>query len=196
MTFLKTLRLAVCALVLPVVVLGSTIAQDGAVLLFQQNYNEAVSFSSTDARLLRDFYVVIANSPKSNTAGNDVIVAPLQTPSLNRSFSGSFIVDATAPARFAAASDTTGFDGRIAADTLRLYVGRSASANAPVRPETDARDSAVELVNSRFPGSSLAFVRFDVKQWEVSESVVSYDIDISFWGRPAPERKTVVAMDG
>ena len=196
MTFLKTLKLAVCALALPVVMLSSTIAQGGAVLLYQQNYSEAISFSSTDATLLRGFYIVIANSPKSDGASNDIIIAPLETPSLSGSFSGSFIVNATAPARSAAASDVAGFDGRIAADTLRLYVGRSNSDSASLVDQFGSRDAALELVDSRFPGSNLAFVRFDVNQWEVSDSVVSYDIDISFWGQPAPEVKTVVAMDG
>jgi len=195
MKFLNTLRLAVCALAIPVAMLGSTVAKDGAILLYQQNYNEAVSFSSADGPLLRDFYVVIANSPKSRFSGADggVIVAPFDTPSLSNRFSGSFIIDATAPDRSGFGSRMK-FDGKLAADTLRLYVGRSVAASDTDHRQSRSREAALAIVDSHLPGSTLAFVRFDINQWEVSESVVSYDIDISYWGQPAPGPTTVAAI--
>jgi hypothetical protein len=64
MKILTALVRGVCTLGLPVVLLGSTVAEEGAILLYEQNYSEAVSFSSADAPLLRDFYVVLANSPE------------------------------------------------------------------------------------------------------------------------------------
>lgn len=196
MKILKTLRIAVCALAIPVVLLSSTAARDGAILLYEQNYNEAVSFSSADAQSLRDFYVVIANSPKSkwSGAGGATIVAPFKTQSLSHTFSGSFIVDATAPDRRKTASAVK-FDGKLAADTLRLYVGRAPTDPNDIVHELTAREAALAIVDSRIPGSSLAFVRFDINQWEVSESVVSYDIDISYWGRPAVHPTTTEGVE-
>jgi hypothetical protein len=176
--------------------LSSTVAHDGAILLYQQNYNEAVSFSSADARSLRDFYVVIAGSARStwSGAGGRVIVAPFKTQSLSSKYSGSFVVDTTASERADVAS-TEKFDGKLAADTLRLYVGRAAADRDEAVHELTAREAALAIVDSRLPGSSLSFVRFDINQWEVSDSVVSYDIDISFWGRPAPETTPVAAIE-
>ena len=49
------------------------------------------------------------------------------------------------------------------------------------RREADSRvrEAALALVDSKLPFSTLSFVRFDINEWEVLDSVVSYDIDIS-----------------
>jgi hypothetical protein len=195
MNFLKTFRLGVAAYALPVILLSSTVGQDGAVLLYKQNYSEAVSFSRSDAPLLRDFYVVLANSPKAkwHAISGDVVVAPFQTPSLSGRYSGSFIVDTTAPRQVRAALQPTGFDGKMAADTLRLYVGRSKSRHNNEVDQRPPREAAFALVDSRLPLSALSFVRFDIKEWEVLDSVLSYNIDVSFWGRKHARGKEVTA---
>ncbi len=185
MTFLTTFSRSVCVLTLPVFLIGSTIAQEGAILLYEQNYNEAVSFSSADAPLLRDFYVVIANAPESqwNNAGGDLIVTPFETPPLSGRYSGSFILNTTIPNLSRLWVQPAGFDGKLAADSLRLYVGRSETSDSLEADHSLARETALAIVDSKFPASTLSFVRFDIKQWEVMDSVVSYDIDISFWGK-------------
>ena len=93
MNFLKTFRLGVVALALPIILLSSGVGQGGAVLLYKQNYSEAVSFSKADAPLLRDFYVVLGNQPGKGKSRDKIVIAPVQTPSLSGKFSGSFIVD-------------------------------------------------------------------------------------------------------
>lgn len=185
MKLLTALVRGVCTLGLPVVLLGSTVAQEGAILLYEQNYSEAVSFSSADAPLLRDFYVVIPNSTKTkwSGAGGGVIVTPFKTPSLSERYSGSFIIDTTAPKGSGVTLKPARFDGKLAEDTMRLYVGRSKANGAPEVNEPQERETAMAIVDSKFPISTLSFVRFDIKEWEVLDSVVSYDIDISFWGK-------------
>ncbi len=196
MKFISALFRSACALGLPVVLLGSTVAQEGAVLLYEQNYSEAVSFSSADASLLRDFYVVLPETAKSNWNGaGALIVKPFETPSLSERFSGSFIVDTTAPKQSGVTLKSAGFDGKLAADSLRLYVGRSKTGADPRIDDSRARDAALALVDSKFPISTLSFVRFDIKEWEVLDSVVSYDIDISFWGKRSSERDTTDGLE-
>ncbi len=196
MKFLTTLIRGVCVSALPFVLLGSTVAQEGAILLYEQNYSEAVSFSRSDGPLLRDFYVVLTNSPNSKWSGvgGDVIVAPFETPSLSERFSGSFIVDTTLPKGTAVTVKPTGFDGKMAADSLRLYVGRSKAAGQR-EAGSRVREAALALVDSKLPFSTLSFVRFDIKEWEVLDSVVSYDIDISFWGRPAAKEEAAAGLE-
>lgn len=197
MNFLLTLVRGVCALGLTVVLLGSTVAQEGAVLLYEQNYSEAVSFHSADAPLLRDFYVVLPKMPESNWNGSGgVIVTPFETPSLSERFSGSFIVDTTAPRESGVTLKPVGFDGKLAADTLRLYVGRSKTGTGPKIDDSRSRETALAIVDSKFPLSTLSFVRFDIKEWQVLDSVVSYDIDISFWGKRANETDSTDGLEG
>ena len=197
MKFLTTRVGRVCALALPAVLLGSTVAKEGAILLYEQNYSEAVSFSSADAPLLRDFYVVLANSPETNWSGaGGVIVRPFETPSLSERFSGSFIVDTTAPKESGVTLKPAGFDGKLAADSLRLYVGRSKTGTGPKVDDSRARETALAIVDSKFPISTLSFVRFDIKEWEVLDSVVSYDIDISFWGKRGTGTDTTDGLEG
>ncbi len=199
MNFLKTLRLGVVTMALPVVLISSTVGHDGAILLYEQNYSEAVSFSSTDAHALRDFYVVLAN-PNDNKRGDhdQIMIAPVQTPSLSGKFSGSFIVDTATLNRSRVALQKADFDEKNHADTLRLYVGRSAPTDRPAsHNKLFPREAALAVVDSLLPIRTLSFVRFDVKEWEVLDSVVSYDIDISFWGRPADvEAEEFDAIDG
>ena len=196
MNFLKTFRLGVVALALPIVLLGSGVGQDGAVLLYKQNYSEAVSFSKTDAHSLRDFYVVLGNQPGKNKSRNKIVIAPVQTPSLSGKFSGSFIVDTATLNRSQVALQAADSSDKKHTDTLRLYVGRSAPDDGPVsHKKLFPREAALAIVDSLLPIRTLSFVRFDVKEWEVLDSVVSYDIEISFWGRPAdkaPENEATV----
>ena len=82
-------------------------------------------------------------------------------------------------------------------DALRLYVGRSAPANSPAsHKKMFPREAALAIVDSLLPIRTLSFVRFDVKEWEVLDSVVSYDIEISFWGKPANEQHIGKGLDG
>ena len=198
MKFITTLVRGAFALGLPVVLLGATVAQEGAILLYEQNYSEAVSFSSADAPLLRDFYVVIPGSSETkwSGAGGGVIVTPFETPSLSERYSGSFVIDTTAPRLSGVTLKPTGFDGKLAADTLRLYVGRSQSNNIPQVNDSRERETALAIVDSKFPISTLSFVRFDIKEWEVLDSVVSYDIDISFWGKRGKKPETSEGLEG
>ncbi|UCH46439.1 MAG: hypothetical protein JSU95_09895 [Betaproteobacteria bacterium] len=197
MRFLTTRVGRVCTLGLPVVLFSSTVAQEGAVLLYEQNYSEAVSFSSADAPLLRDFYVVLSNSPETNWSdAGGVIVTPFETPSLSERYSGSFIVDTTVPKQSGVTLKPAGFDGKLAADSLRLYVGRSKTGTGPKVDDSRAREAALAIVDSKFPIRTLSFVRFDIKEWEVLDSVVSYDIDISFWGKRASEPDTADGLEG
>jgi hypothetical protein len=194
MNFLKTFRLGVAALVLPVVLLSSAVGQDGAVLLYKQNYSEAVSFSKTDAPLLRDFYVVLGNQAEKGVSPHKIVITPVQTPSLSGKFSGSFIVDTATLNRSHVALQYADSEQEKHADALRLFVGHSAPADSPAsHNKMFPREAALAIVDSLLPIRTLSFVRFDVKEWEVLDSVVSYDIDISFWGRPAeasPEHVT------
>jgi len=197
MNFLKTLRLGVASLALPVVLISSTVGQDGAILLYEQNYNEAVSFSSTDAHVLRDFYVVLANPNDKDDDRDQLVIAPVPTPSLSGKYSGSFIVDTATLNRSRVALQTAEFNEKNQADTLRLYVGRSAATARPASHNNlFPRETALAIVDSILPIRTLSFVRFDVKEWEVLDSVVSYDIDISFWGKPASEPDASDGLDG
>jgi hypothetical protein len=125
-----------------------------------------------------------------------VIVTPFETPSLSERFTGSFIVDTTAPRQSGVTLKPAGFDGKLAADSLRLYVGRSKTGTGPKIDDSRARETALAIVDSKFPISTLSFVRFDIKEWEVLDSVVSYDIDISFWGKRASEPDVAKGLEG
>jgi len=197
MNFLKTFRLGVVALALPIVLLGSGVGQDGAVLLYKQHYSEAVSFSKTDAHSLRDFYVVLGNQPGKGKSRDKIVIAPVQTPSLSGKFSGSFIVDTATLNRSQVALQTADSSDKKHADALRLYVGRSAPADSPAsHKKMFPREAALAIVDSLLPIRTLSFVRFDVKEWEVLDSVVSYDIEISFWGKPDNEHRASKGLDG
>ena len=197
MNFLKTFRLGVVALALPIILLSSGVGQGGAVLLYKQNYSEAVSFSKADAPLLRDFYVVLGNQPGKGKSRDKIVIAPVQTPSLSGKFSGSFIVDTATLNRSQVALQAADTSDKKHPDALRLYVGRSAPTDNPAsRKKMFPREAALAIVDSLLPIRTLSFVRFDVKEWEVLDSVVSYDIEISFWGRPADDESENVATVG
>ncbi len=195
MKFLMTFRLAICVQVMAVVIVGSTVAQNEAILLYEKNYNQGVGLGNIDAPSFRHFYDVIADSPQWNDASRDVIVAPFETPPLRDGFSGSFIFDAKAPDRSEFASRITDFDEQLDVEGLRLYVGLSAAPNDPAVGTFGSPETTLGILDSRLPGSTLEYLRFDINRWEVSGGVVSYDIDISYWGQPAPSPETVVTMD-
>jgi hypothetical protein len=199
MKFLKALIRGICPLALPVALIGSTIAQEGAVLLHQENFNEVVSLSRTDAGLLRNFYVVLDNLADARLQGarESAVIAPFSTPSLSNYYSGSFIVNTAAPKHTekmlmpAALAE----DKQTKADTLQLYVGRANFENDRAVDDPRAPDVTLSVVGSRLPIDTLSFVRFDIKEWQVLESVVSYDIDISYWGpRSAAEQGVIASL--
>ena len=197
MMLLNGLRLISCVPVLTVAVIGSTVAQEGAVLLHQQNYSETVGLGSGDAALFRQFYVAAANSPQWDHSGSNAVVAPFQTPPLRDGFSGSFILDATAPDRSEFASRIMDTYSQADENKPHLYLGLAASADEPAAAASGFPELTIGMLDAPAAGSTLAFVRFDINEWQVSEGVVSYDIDISYWGKPAaapaPE-KTIMAM--
>ena len=195
MTLLKTLRLAICAQVMAVVLLGSTVAREDPILLYENNYLQGVGLSGTEAPLFRHFYHFTEKSPKRNKPAIETAVAPLETPPLRDGFSGSFIFDATAPDRSAFASRITDFEEQFDVEGLRLFVGLSAAPNISAVGAFGSSETTLGILDSRLPGSTLKFVRFDINKWQVSGGVVSYDIDISYWGRPAPGREAGKSID-
>ncbi len=186
MTLLKTFRLAVCFPVVAVVLFSSTVAPDKTVLLHEKNYHQNVGITSADAPLFRDFYVVIANSQRRTSSSKDVVVAPFETPPLSDGFSGSFIFDANEPSRSEFASRVTHSDRQTEADGLRLYVGLAPAPDDPFVATFDTPETTLGQLDALVPGSTLAFVRFDINEWRISGGVVSYDMNISYWGKPAP----------
>jgi hypothetical protein len=195
MTFLKTFTLAVCVQAMAVVIAGSTVVQDEAVLLYENNYNQGVGLGNTDAPSFRHFYDVVAKSPRRSKTGRDVLVAPFETPPLSDGFSGSFVFDTAAPDRSEFASRITDFVEQFDAEGLRLYVGLSAAPNIPVVSAFGSPETILGIHDSRLPGSTLEFVRFDINKWQVSGGVVSYDINISYWGQPAASPDKVATVD-
>jgi hypothetical protein len=187
MKFLKTIRLAVCVQVLAVAMVGSTVARDEAVLLYETNYNQGIGLRDTDAPMFRHFYNASAKKSKRNNANENIVAAPFETPPLKDGFSGSFVFDMIAPDRSEFAARITDFREQLDAEGLRLYVGISSK---PDDPELDAfgePETSLGILNSRLPGSKLEFIRFDINEWQVSAGVVNYDINISYWGHPAPD---------
>ena len=196
MKFLNTFRLAICVQVLAVAMAGSTVAQEDAVLLYQQNFNQGIAHSETDAPMFRHFYNFDTKVSKRANNGGKIAAVPFETPPLRDGFSGSFVFDTIAPDRSRFAARITDFKEQLDFEGLRLYVGLSAKQN---NPEVDAfgeRESSLGIHDSRLPGSKLEFVRFDINEWHVSAGVVNYDINISYWGQPASPDPEEVATKG
>lgn len=194
MKYLKMLRLAACASLMTVAVIGSTVARDGAVLLHEQNFRQVVGVSSADAPFFRQFYVAVQKSPRLRISDKDIIVSPFETPPLHNGFSGTFIVDVNEPDRSEFASRIRDLYAQSDAGNRKLYLGLAAAPDAPVVGTFGSSKMSIGNLDLPRPGYKLALVRFDINQWEVSDGVVSYDINISYWGRPAPVIETVVAM--
>jgi hypothetical protein len=195
MKFLTTFRLAVCVHVLAVAMVGSTVAQDEAVLLYETNYNQGIGLRDTDAPMFRHFYNASAKSSRRNDLSPDTIVAPFETPPLSDGFSGSFVFDTNAPARSEFAARITDFQEQLDVEGLRLYVGISAKQDNPNVDAFGAPETSLGILDSRLPGSKLEFVRFDINEWQVSAGVVNYDINISYWGHPALDPENVDTKD-
>ena len=191
MKFLSTFRLAVCVHVLAIAMVGSTVAHDGAVLLYETNYNQGIGLRDTDAPMFRHFYNANAKTSKRNNAGGNIVVAPFETPRLKDGFSGSFVFDTIAPNRSEFAARITDYQEQLDTEGLRLYVGISAKQDDPELDAFGAPETSLGILNSRLPGSKLEFVRFDINEWQVSAGVVNYDINISYWGRPAPDPENI-----
>lgn len=196
MKLFRALRSAVCVSLLTVAVVGSTVSRDAAVLLHEQNYQQLVSLSDADAPFFRHFYVAVQKSPRRKISEGDIVVSPFETPPLHDGFSGTFIVDLDAP-------DGSGFASRLRALYERregadpgAYLGLAASPGDPVVATFGSPRLTIGKLDLPQPGSSLSLVRFDINQWKISDGVVSYDIRISYWGRPAPAAapETVLAM--
>jgi hypothetical protein len=198
MKHLKALRLAVSVALMTVAVIGSTVAQDGAVLLYEQNYRQLVGVSSADAPIFRHFYVAVEKSRGRKVTNRYVIVSPFETPLLRDGFSGSFFVDVTGPDRSAFASRIRDLYEQRDVKNRRIYLGLSAAPDAPAVGTFGSPKMTIGKLDLPRPGSTLSLVRFDINRWDVSDGVVSYDIKISYWGRPAPvlapDPETVVAM--
>ncbi len=194
---LNRLGLAICTPAMGLAVIGSTVAQDGAVLLHRQNYSETVAVGSADAQQVRHFYVSTANAPRWDRINADADVAPFRSPPLRDGFKGSFVLDATAADRSEFAARILDFQNQPELDGKRLYLGLatssgSADGNRPIQSEL-----TIGTLETPVDGSKLAFVRFDINEWEVSEGVVSYDIDISYWGKQVSSEltgETLMAM--
>jgi hypothetical protein len=189
MRFFSTFRLAVCVYVLVLAMSGSTVAHEEAVLLYQTNFNQGIGVRDTDAPMFRHFYNAKTKTSQRNNANGYGFVAPFQTPPLKDGFSGSFVFDTIAPERSEFAARITDFQEQLDVEGLRLYVGISAKPDDPDLDAFGAPETSLGILNSRLPGSKLEFVRFDINEWHVSAGVVNYDINISYWGHPAPETK-------
>lgn len=196
MRHLRTFKLAVCVQALAVAMFGSTITQEAPVLLYETNYKQGVGLSGTDAPLFRHFYHVAPNSPrfKKASAKPDAIVAPFETPPLRDGFSGSFIFDARATQWNEFASRITDHQEQLEAEGLRLHVGLSAAPDNPVVGSFGSTETTLGIFDSPLPGSTLRFVRIDVNEWQVSDGVVTYDVNISYWGQPASDSETVAGI--
>ena len=176
-------------------VVGSTVTQEEAVLLYEKNFLKGVGFGESDAPQFRHFYHVSENSSKWNNSGGNVIVAPFETPPLRDGFSGTFIFDTVAPDRSEFASRITDFREQLDAEGLGLYVGLSGSPNEPIAGKFGSPERSLGIHDSRLPGSTLDYVRFDINKWQVSGGVVSYDVNISYWGRPSSEGMSVATAE-
>jgi hypothetical protein len=194
---LNRLGLAICTPLVGLAVIGSTVAQEGAILLDRQNYRETVGLGSAEMPRFSHVYVATANAPRWDRINADANVQPFRSPPLRDGFTGSFILDATAADRSEFAARILDFLNQPELDGKRLYLGLTTSpdsteGNPPIRSEF-----RIATLDKPADGSKLAFVRFDINEWEVSEGVVSYDIDISYWGKQAsskPDEKTMMAM--
>ena len=195
MKFLNTLKLAICIQVLAVAMAGSTVAQEEAVLLYQQNFNQGIAHSETDAPMFRHFYNLDTKKSKWNNKVARIASVPFETPPLKDGFSGSFVFDTIAPDRSEFAARITDFKEQLDFEGLRLYVGLSAKRDNPEADAFGAPETSLGIHDSPLPGSKLEFVRFDINEWHVSAGVVNYDINISYWGRPASEPENVDTKD-
>lgn len=194
MKHLKALRLTVCVALMTVAVIGSTVARDGAVLLHQQNYNQVVGVGSADAQFFRHFYVAVEKSARRTMTHRDVIVPPFETPPMRTGFSGTFVVDVTKPDKSEFASRIRDlYEQRDDANNW-LYLGLSPATDYPAVAKFGASNMPIGKLDLPGPGSNLALIRFDINRWEVSDGVVSYDINVSYWGKPVPRPETVVAL--
>lgn len=193
MKHFKALRLAVCAALMTVAVIGSTVVRDEAVLLHQQNYRQFVGIGGNDAPFFRHFYVAVEKSRRRTITNRDIIVSPFETPPLRDGFSGTFIVDVTQPDRSEFAARIRELYKQRDPGGPRLYLGLAAAADNPGAPLPDLSKITIGKLELPRPGSTLALIRFDINQWEVSDGVVSYDINVSYWGKPAPDPETVLA---
>jgi hypothetical protein len=191
---LNRLGLAICAPLVGLTVIGSTVAQDGVVLLHRQNYSETVGVGTATTPQVRHFYVATANAPRWDRINADADVTPFRTPPLRNGFSGSFILDATAADRSEFAARILDYQSQPEVDGKRLYLGLGTSADSADDNASIRSELTIGTLETPVDGSELAFVRFDINEWEVSDGVVSYDIDVSYWGKQALSRETMMAM--
>ncbi|HUU72417.1 MAG TPA: hypothetical protein VMW70_07315 [Burkholderiales bacterium] len=197
---LNRLGLVTSAPLMAFAIIGSTVAQEGAVLLHEQNYSETVGVGDANSPVFRQFYVAAENSPRWDRISRDISVAPFQTPQPGDARSGPFILDTTAPDRSEFASRILDSHSETGNDGPRLYLGLATASDDldmknPVFPEL-----SIGTLDAPVTGSTLSFVRFDINEWEITDGVLSYDIDVSYWGKPATGAmgarapKTLMAM--
>ena len=188
MAFLRTVRLVACLQLMTVVAVGSTVARDGAILLDEQTFNETVALGSAETPSFKHFFISVGGSPLAS--GIDAFAAPFEIPSVTKGFAGSFILDATSPERSTFASLLANAISQHNSGGLRMHVGLSGDEN-PFSSTRPGKPGAVNLFDSRFPERDLAFVRFDINDWEVAAGIVSYNIKLSYWGKPASGGKAL-----
>ena len=198
MMILNRIGLTMSAPALAMAFFGSSVAEQGAVLLQERNFSETVSLRDADSPVVRQFYVAKANSPRwdsINRQDNNVIsVAPFRTPLPGERRTGSFIVDTTAPDRSEFASRILATYDEAGTSEPDLYLGLAAVNEEPDAASPMHREVSIGQLDRPSTGSSLAFVRFDINQWEVSDGVLTYDIDVSYWGKPAVSDEEPTAL--
>ena len=190
MGFLSTSRLAVGLGLMSAAMLGSTVKAERAILLDGQNFSQTIPLSSEDDAQPRRLVVSIADA--ASVSGS--VTKPFRARTMRNGFSGSFILDATAPDHSEFASHVAEFEAQQARKGLRLRVGLSESDIDEHADPAGAHQQTFELAESPFPENELAFVRFDVRQWEIAEGFLTYDIDVTYWGKQHTDGETVLAM--
>ncbi len=194
---LNRFGLAVCTPLVGISMISSTVGHGGAVLLHRQNYSETVSVGIAATPQLPHVYVATANAPRWSGINGGANVESFRSPPLQDGFAGSFILDATAADRSEFAARFLDFQKHPQRVGKRLYLGLgtapdSPDGNSPLRSEV-----TIGTLDTPVDDSRIAFVRFDINEWEVSDGVVSYNIDISYWGRQAStelSENTIMAM--
>ncbi len=189
MALFKALRLAMCVALVAIAAIGSSVTHEGPVLLHEQNYTRVVGFNGAAAPDFRNFYVAVEKSRWRKPTDKDFIALPFETPSLSDGFSGSFLVDANESLRGGLASHFDSLARQPGSENLQLYLGFTPDAAA-----TEAYKIPIGKLDLPAPGARVALIRFDIKRWHMAGGVVSYDIGVSYWGRPASDTQTVLAL--
>lgn len=195
---LNRFGLAVCTPLVGISMIGSSVGHGGAVMLHRQNYNETVSIGIAATPQLPHVYVATANSPGWSGINGGAHVESFRSPPLKDGFAGSFVLDATAADRSEFAARILDFQKHPQRKSKRLYLGLGTAPDSTEDNNPLRSDVTIGTLDTPVDGSRIAFVRFDINEWEVSDGVVSYNIDVSYWGRQASTElaeNTMMAME-